>query len=158
MSNCIVIRRDTAKQDMTRLKNKIIEYLATGDTEIVVRRISKSREQEKLYHALIGEIAGQIRTYGKQYGEDVWKALLVDQFAKERELMGEPLRKPGTVVPAMDGTGRMVTVRPSTIDFSKEEGSAFIDYLYAQGIELGVKWSANASQIAAYEGAGRFAA
>lgn len=136
---------------MTVLKNVIIEGLQSGDLAVLVRRPSKSREQEKKYHAMIHEIAGQVRTYGKRWGDDVWKALLVDQFAQDRANIGEPLRKPGSVVPAMDGSGRMVTVRASTAEFNKQEGSDFIEFLYATGIELGVQWSASAEQIAAAE-------
>lgn len=149
MAREILIRNSGAQVAMAALKKTIIEALAGGDVSVVVRRPCKSREQEKLYHALIAEIASQVRTFGKRYDTDVWKALLVDQFAVERTAMGEPLRKPGAVVPAMDGSGRMVTVRASTTEFNREEGGAFIEFLYAQGVEMGVRWSANAEQIAA---------
>lgn len=56
-----MIKRDTAKHGMTRLKETIIDALAAGDVDVLVRRPSKSRAQEKMYHALLGEVAGQIR-------------------------------------------------------------------------------------------------
>ena len=136
-----------AKDGMSLLKNIIIESLHGGDTEVVVRRPSKSRDQEAHYHALINEIAQQVKIYTKHYSAEVWKALLVDQFRIEREQMGEPLRKAGQTVPAMDGSGRLITIRPSTREFSASEASAFIEFIFAQGIAMGVKWPANMESI-----------
>ena len=143
--------QSNARQAMGAIKALIIELLLSGAVSVLIRRPSRSREQEKLYHALIGEISKQITVYGKPYAPEIWKALLVDQFEQERVAMGRPLRKPGQIVPAMDGSGRMVTVRPSTTGFSVEEGSEFIEFIYAQGIEMGVKWPATAEEIAAAE-------
>lgn len=151
----VKLTKDNAREGMTQLKHIIIEALHDGDTEVVVRRPSKSRDQERHYHALINEIAQQVKVYTSYYPAEVWKALLVDQFRVEREQMGEPLRKSGQTVPAMDGSGRLITIRPSTRDFSVSEASAFIEFLYAQGVEMGVKWTATIDQILQAERAGR---
>tara|TARA_Y100000034_G_scaffold94231_1_gene114184 strand:- start:642 stop:1136 length:495 start_codon:yes stop_codon:yes gene_type:complete len=152
MAREITIHPDsTARQKFTALKTAMVELLNGGPISVLVRRPSRSREQEKLYHKLIAVIAGQIKVFGRSYEPEIWKALLVDQFEQERAAMGQPLRKPGQVVPAMDGSGRMVTVRPSTTGFSVAEGSDFIEFIFAQGIELGVKWPATAEEIAAAE-------
>lgn len=152
MAKEITIHPDaTAQQKFTALKQFMLDALAGGPISVLVRRPSRSREQEKLYHKLIAIISSQVTVYGKLYYPEIWKALLVDQFEQERAAMGQPLRKPGQVVPAMDGSGRMVTVRPSTTGFSVAEGSDFIEFIYAQGIELGVKWPATAEEIAAAE-------
>lgn len=152
MAKEITIHPDnTAQQKFTALKQFMLEALSGGPISVLVRRPSRSREQEKLYHKLIAVISGQIKVFGKVYEPEVWKALLVDQFEQERAAMGQPLRKPGQIVPAMDGSGRMVTVRPSTTGFSVAEGSEFIEFIYAQGVELGVKWPATAEEIAAAE-------
>ncbi len=152
MAKEITIHPDnTARQKFTALKQFMLDALAGGPISVLVRRPSRSREQEKLYHKLIAVISGQIKVFGKVYEPEVWKALLVDQFEQERAAMGQPLRKPGQIVPAMDGSGRMVTVRPSTTGFSVAEGSDFIEFIYAQGVELGVKWPATAEEIAAAE-------
>lgn len=152
MAKEITIHPDnTARSKFTALKEVMVAALAGGPISVLVRRPSRSREQEKLYHKLIAIISGQIKVFGKVYEPEVWKALLVDQFEQERAAMGQPLRKPGQIVPAMDGSGRMVTVRPSTTGFSVAEGSDFIEFIFAQGIELGVKWPATAEEIAAAE-------
>lgn len=143
----VKLTQDNAKEGMTQLKHIIIEALHGGDTEVVVQRPNKSRDQEMHYHALINEIAQQVKVYTRYYPAEVWKALLVDQFRVERDQMGEPLRKAGQTVPAMDGSGRMITIRPSTREFSAGEASAFIEFLFAQGVELGMKWPAIMDQI-----------
>ena len=136
---------------MTKLREWIIEALQGGAIHVQLMRPTRSQEQNKHYHALIGEIAAQVKVFGKKYAPDVWKAMLVDHFEKEMTEQGRPLRKPSETVPAMDGSGRLVTIRPSTTKFSKEEGGAFIEFLYSQGVEMGVRWSANAEQIKQYE-------
>lgn len=152
MAREITITPDNANAGaMTALRGWIVEALQGGAIHVQLLRPSRSREQEKHYHALIGEIAAQVKVFSKKYKPETWKALLVDQFEKEMAELGRPLRKPSETVPAMDGSGRLVTIRPSTTKFSKEEGGAFIEFLYAQGVEMGVIWSANAEQIKQYE-------
>lgn len=114
--------------------------LVGGAVEITVQRPSKSREQERLYHALIGDIARSVEVQGRKYDADVWKALMVDMFTKEMEGQGTPLAHPGRVVPSLDGM-RTVTVRASTRRFRKQEASDFIEYLYSWGAENGATFS-----------------
>ncbi|WP_136678629.1 recombination protein NinB [Neptunomonas sp. XY-337] len=110
---------------------------------------SKTRTMEKKYHAMIGDIAKQVTFFGKKrYSQDVWKALLVDQFEQEKLSMGEPLTHPGQLITSMDGR-RTITVRPTTTKFRKSEAVDFVEFLYAQGCEMGVQWSEPA--LAVYE-------
>lgn len=139
------------REKMTEIKHLIIELLHGGPVFVAVKRPSKTLMQERMYHALIDEIAKQVKVVKNYYDPEVWKAQLVYQFAKERELMNSPLRKPGRVVPAFDGSGDLIAIRPSTRDFTPEEAASFIDYLYSEGIEMGVKWPAKADEIAASE-------
>lgn len=125
----------------------IVEALAGGAIIIRIMRPSKSRLQERHYHALIGEIASQVNVLGKKYKAEIWKALLVDQFEQDKKELGETLRYPSETVPAMDMSGRLVTVRASTTGFTVSEASEFIEFLYAKGVELGIVWSANAEQL-----------
>lgn len=141
------LTQENAKEGMTALKHCIIDALHAHPIEVVVRKPSKSRDQERHYHALIGHIAEQVKVYTRHYDPAVWKALLVDQFRVECEQAGQPLLRPGRTVQAMDGSGRLITVRPSTREFNSVEAAAFIEFLYAQGIELGVKWPATLDQM-----------
>lgn len=114
--------------------------LIGGPVEITVQRPSKSRDQERLYHALIGDIARTVEVQGRKYDADVWKALLVDMFTQEMQDQGTPLAHPGRVVPSLDGM-RTVTVRSSTRRFRKQEASDFIEFLYSWGAENGATFS-----------------
>lgn len=168
MAREIVFDQTNAREAMTAIKTLVIELLMGGPVAVLIRRPSRSREQEKKYHAMFREFARQvtfcravgegenvIRIFGQgyqhRYDEDCWKALLVHDFAQERAAMGEPLAKPGRVIPVLDNSGMMITVRASTTALSREESAAFIEYLYAKGIEYGVRWPASAEEIAAAE-------
>lgn len=103
--------------------------------------------QNARYHAMIGDINKQavIKAPGvvvkmSNYHPDACKALLVSWFAREKALMGEPLRHPGRVI--IDPlSGEQIHVRPSTTQFSKAEAGQFIEWLYALGADSGVIWS-----------------
>lgn len=125
---------------MVMVWNCVCEVIDGGPLSVTVARLSKTRLQEKKYHKMIGEIAKQVRPFGKYHAQEVWKALLVDQYEQELLASGEALTHPGETVVSMDGQ-RQITIRPSTTKFRKAEGSGFIEFLYAQGCEMGVVWT-----------------
>lgn len=139
----ILITKENRSERTRYASSVITEKLEGGNVELSILRPSRSRNQEKLYHKLISIVASQVKVMGRKYDVAIWKALLVDQFAQDKEASCSPLKKPGTVFPAMDGSGRLVSIRPSTTGFSVAESSEFIDFIYAQGIELGVRWPAS---------------
>lgn len=115
--------------------------LADGSVVVTLRMESKSRDVEKKYHAMIADIAKQVTFFGKKrYSSEVWKSLLAEQFANDRAAMGEPLRHPAQTITSLDGR-RIITVRPSTAKFGKKEASDFVEFLYAEGVEMGIVWS-----------------
>ena len=111
--------------------------LEGGDVQITLGRPGKSRAMEAKYHAMINDIHQQCF---RGYSFDGVKAVLVNQFALEREELGEPLAHPGERVWDWR-TKEPVYVRPSTTKFRKAEAADFIEFLYATGSEFGVKWS-----------------
>jgi len=124
------------------------EAIQTAGIVVEIKRYNKSREQEKKFHAMINDFARQITFYGnKRHKQDIWKALLVEQFAQEKKLLGDPLRHQGKTITSLDGL-RVITVRPSTTQFLVAEAADFIEYLYQQGTEMGVVFSDRA--MAAY--------
>lgn len=134
---------------MLKVWNFVTEKIEGGPLVVSVTKPSRSREQEKMYHAMINDISSQITFDGtRRYSTEVWKARLVEQFAREKELLGEPLAHAGETVISLDGK-RVITVRPSTAKFKKAEAGEFIEYLYSQGSDMGVKWTTSAQ--AAYE-------
>ncbi len=132
----------TLRGQMVTAYNNVVSLVRSNrKIVVIVQEWSKSRDQEKKYHAMIGDIARQVCFYGKKrHKQEIWKALLVEQFAREKEEMGEPLRHPGETIMSLDGK-RNITVRPSTKQFLMAEAAEFIEYLYMQGTDMGVRWS-----------------
>jgi hypothetical protein len=114
--------------------------LIGGAVEIIIQRPSKSREQEKKYHAMIGDIARTVEIGGRHYDTEVWKARLLDEFSREMARQGTPLDHPGRIVMSLDGQ-RCITVRPSSAKLRKRESSDFIEFLFATGTDLGATFS-----------------
>lgn len=133
--------KSSVRERMLRAWQVVNEMLDGGGVLVEIKRFSRSRDQEKKYHAMIRDIARQVKFDGrKTFSTDVWKARLVEQFAQDRADMGEPLNHPGQTVMSLDSQ-RIISVRPSTTQFTVQEGRDFIEHLYSEGAEMGVVWS-----------------
>lgn len=99
-----------------------------------LRPISKSRDQEKKYHAMFGEVASQAQHLGSTWAAEDWKRLLLDKFARETG------RTHGKVIPNLDKTGVVEVGIPSR-KFTKADASEFVEWLHAWGAENGVTYS-----------------
>lgn len=145
----IIESRERLRDRMMLVWQLVNRGIEGGPVTVALGRASKSRDQERKYHAMIRDIAKQVTFFGRRrYDPEVWKALLVDHFEQEKLAMGEPLTHPGQLITSMDGR-RTITVRPSTTKFRKAEAAEFIEFLYQQGTEMGVQWSDPA--LAVYE-------
>lgn len=95
--------------------------------------VSKSREQEEKYHAIIGEIAEAARKQGKDWDAEDWKRLLLEQFATDTS------RPVGKLLPSLDGKRLVQTVIQSR-KFDTTDAGEFIEWLHAwcatNGVEL----------------------
>ena len=80
------------------------------------------------------------------FSAKAWKAQLMFEYEQELLSMGIKLRKPGFWVLSFDGQTRIYE-RASSTDFSVEEGSGFIEYLYKIGSEYGAKFSERSMSI-----------
>lgn len=96
--------------------------------------------QNDKFHAMCSDFAKQATYIGRKWDTESWKRILVDQFAEEMRQAGTPIHQEGEVIPSMDGR-RVVQLGIQTRTFYVKEASAFIEYLYAVGAELGVVWS-----------------
>ena len=92
----------------------------------------QSRDQQEMYHSLIGEIAAQASHLGAKWGAEDWKRLLIDKWARETG------RSHGKVIPNLDGSG-VVEVGVLSRKFGKRDANEFIEWLYAWGAENGVE-------------------
>lgn len=112
---------------------------------IVVQEPLKSREQEEHYHALIGDIAKQVKGYGQLRSETWWKRLLIDAF--KHDTKNDPDLAPlwssfgdYELAPALNNPG-FVVVGEQSRKFGVKLASAFIEWLLAYGAENDVRWS-----------------
>ena len=83
----------------------------------------KSREQEKLYHAIIGQIAKQAQHLGSKWNQESWKRFLIDQWASETDQT--TISK---LAPSLDGE-RIVQLGMQSRRFTKEQGISFTEWL-----------------------------
>jgi hypothetical protein len=117
---------------MNNLWPKVKEALKSGKKlTLEIKAQSKSRDTEKLYHELIGQIAKQAQHMGAKWSAEDFKRLLVDQFMRD---IGEG---GGRVIPNLDNTG-IVQLGTQTRNFTQEQGSQFIEWLQAWAANNGV--------------------
>lgn len=112
------------------------------------KKDDKTREQEKKYHAQIGDIANQVEHYGRKWDSEDMKRLLVNAFKHDtKDELAELWRRMGDVrlVPALNNDG-FVALGDQTRRFPKDLASAFIEWLYAFGDEHEVRWSDEAAR------------
>ena len=103
----------------------------------------KSRDQEAKYHAIIGEIAMQAQHVGATWDAESWKRLMLDGFAKFwNEHCESPEKRivPVRLIPNLSGDG-VIALGIQSRSLSKEQGSAFIEYLHKWCAENGVELS-----------------
>ena len=127
-----LIDQQQASALMQNLWPKVKAALAAGrKLTLEVKDASKSRDTEKLYHELIGQIAKQAQHLGAKWSAEDFKRLLVDQFMRD---IGE---NGGRVIPNLDNTG-IVQLGTQTRNFTQEQGSEFIEWLYSWAANNGV--------------------
>ena len=124
---------EQASDLMRRVWPKVQEALKAGKTlRMEIKSQGKSRDQEEMYHALIGGIAKAMKQVGSTWSADDWKRLLIDQWAHETN------RKLGKVAPSLDGE-RVVQLGLQSRKFSIEDGSEFIEWLLAWAAQKGIE-------------------
>ena len=131
----MIIQLTSTEQAKTSIRlhwDKITKALDSGKhLTMEIKLVSKTREQEEKYHAMIGDIAKQAQHLGAKWSSEDWKRLLVDQFLRETENIQ------GKIVPNLDGTG-IVQLGLQTRKFTKEQASEFVEWLYAWSSENGI--------------------
>jgi len=125
--------KEQAKGLMANLWPKVLKALQTKQLTLEIKDATKSRHQEEKYHAMIGEVAKQAQHLGAKWDAESWKRLLVDQFCKDNGL------KTGAVIPNLAGDG-IVQLGMQTRNFTKEQASEFVEWLFAWGAEHGVTY------------------
>jgi hypothetical protein len=124
-----------SKQALTQLRQlwrKIKDVLDGGIPLVLeIKRESKTRQQEKLYHTYIGKASKQARHLGCKYNEEDWKRILVDAYLRDTN------QSTGQLIPNLDGTG-VIQLGLQTRDFKKHQASEFVSWLEAWCANNGV--------------------
>lgn len=131
----MIYRLDNVEQSHRLFNNlwrKVKEALEAGKVlRLEVKAESKTRDQEEMYHTLIGKIAKEAQHQGARWDAESWKRFLIDQWAHDTG------KKVGRVAPSLDGE-RIVQLGLQSRKFTKEEGSEFIEFLFAWAAQNGI--------------------
>lgn len=114
---------------MNVVTDTLTRGLAKGPAIITLTRPKRSNDQNRLMWPLLRDCATQIKHNGMKLSAEDWKDLMTVGF--------EGVQRSA---PSLDGTG-LVFFGVSTRKYPKDTFSAFIEFIYASGTELGVKWS-----------------
>jgi len=96
---------------------------------------TRTQEQNRKLWAMLRDVADQATLNDREYPTDHWKIFMVSGFRGE--------------MPHMGLNGEPVMLSTSTSAMTKSDFAAFIEYIYATGIDLGVIFSDPA--MAVYE-------
>ena len=84
----------------------------------------QSREQQKMYHSIIGQIAKQATLHGSRWNAESFKRFLIDQWAHESGEM-DSISK---IMPSIDNE-RLVQLGHQSRRFTKEQAISFTEWL-----------------------------
>ena len=84
----------------------------------------RSTQQNKLMHAIIGQIAAQAKIHGSRWSAESFKRFLIDQWAHENGEMDSVSK----VMPSIDGQ-RVVQLGLQSRRFTKEQAISFTEWL-----------------------------
>jgi hypothetical protein len=98
----------------------ITKALQAGTVVMELRRETRTKEQN--------DKASRIELSGRNdWSDEAWKCFLISAFNNE--------------VPAIGLRGEPVSLGLSTSKIGKRRFSDFIEFIYSEGSEMGVKWS-----------------
>ena len=93
----------------------------------------RSTQQNKLMHAIIGQIAAQAKIHGSRWSAESFKRFLIDQWAHENGEMDSVSK----VMPSIDGQ-RVVQLGHQSRRFTKEQAISFTEFMLAWAATNGV--------------------
>lgn len=121
--------KSAVRHVLEQVQSVLTKTIEGGPVQIVMSRPTRTKEQNRLLWPLLRDCANQIDHHGLELGPEDWKQLMTVGF--------EGLQRNA---PSLDGKG-LVFFGASTSKYPKDTFSAFIEYIYAEGTQRGVKWS-----------------
>lgn len=86
--------------------------------------INRNNEQNKLLHAVCGDVSKQKKWAGQVIDTEGWKRLFVDAWSRETG------RSPGKMVPSLDGES-IVVLNISTRRLSRKDFAELMEWILA---------------------------
>jgi hypothetical protein len=111
---------------MIQVYDLIKKGLKSGAVVVTLSRPKRTKMQNNLLWALLGEISRQVNWYGQKLSPEDWKNVCTASLTKQE------------AVPGIDGG--VVMVGTSTSKMTKQQFSALIEVIYAFGCQQGVKF------------------
>ena len=114
------------------IRAKAMDWIdrAPVDTRVTFQGPKRTLPQNDRMWAMLTDIADQLEWVERKHHAEVWKKLLFDLFDHERGTDPD-------LIPALHGEG-FVRLGLQSSDFSIEEMTQFIEFLFAFGTERGV--------------------
>ena len=135
MDNRLVLRLHNAQQGHQAIQQAWAHakgYLMTSGAPMVleVRPETRSDRQNRLLHALFGDVARQAEWLGKKRTPEEWKLLFVSGHAVAT-------KQGADLVPGLEG--EFLNLRESTARMGKARMASLLDYVLSWAIEHGVE-------------------
>lgn len=136
MTDRLVLRLYNAQQGHQAIKQAwdfAKGWLMASDTRLTleIRPEKRSDKQNRLLHAMLGDIAAQVEWAGAKRDAEVWKRLLVAAWCRAR-------REQVELLPALDGHGVDIVFR-RTSQLTRGECAELCDFIGAWCAENGVE-------------------
>lgn len=115
-------------------RRQALAYVARAPANftVEVKPTKRTDDQNRRFHAMVGDIARQHTFAGKKLPAIKWKVLLVSGHATATNEGSE-------IVPGLEG--EFVNLRESTAEMSVGRGASLIDYTRAYGDMNDVVWT-----------------
>ena len=136
MTDRLVLRLHNAQQGHVAIQQAWAHakgWLIAGGQRLVleIKPETRSDRQNRMLHAMLGDIAAQVEWAGKKRDAEVWKRLLVAAWCRAR-------REQVELLPALDGHGVDIVFR-RTSQLTRGECAELCDFIGAWCAENGVE-------------------
>lgn len=136
MTDRLVLRLYNAQQGHQAIKQAwefAKGWIMAGGQRLVleIKPETRSDKQNRLLHAMLGDIAAQVEWAGAKRDAEVWKRLLVAAWCRAR-------REQVELLPALDGHGVDIVFR-RTSQLTRGECAELCDFIGAWCAENGVE-------------------
>lgn len=123
-----------SKQQQQSAINAILASPLDNDKPVTIRITDYKRnlDQNARFHAMLGDIARQVKWCGKTLKPEQWKVLLISGHAVAT-------KQPADIVPGIEG--EFVNIRESSAEMSVGRMASLIEYVMAWAVEQGVRFT-----------------